>query len=267
MIVPIKVCDEEFSIEIFDEKETVSDIIREKTIYSINDLKLFNKFLNKGDYFIDAGANIGWHTLFGSKVVGNDGKVFAFEPNDKNFNLLESNVKLNKLTNVSVVKSAVTDYVGTGELSCSKVNFGDHVANTEFLNEVEKESIDCTTIDEYIKNNDIDASKIKLIKMDIQGSEPKALEGMKDLIKEHGPTLIIEYSPHHIKLCGSSPFDILAFIDKNDYVPYHIQEDRSLSDDKILQHVTVIDLVNATQKIFADKVSNGFDLLLIKGKR
>jgi len=267
MIVPIKVCDEEFSIEIFDEKETVSDIIREKTIYSINDLKLLNKFLNKGDYFIDAGANIGWHTLFGSKVVGDSGKVFAFEPNDKNFNLLESNVKLNELTNVSVVKSAVTDYVGTGELSCSKVNFGDHVANTEFLNEVEKESINCTTIDEYIKNNDIDASKIKLIKMDIQGSEPRALEGMKDLIKEHGPAIIMEYSPHHMKLCRSSPFDILSFIDKNDYIPYHIQEDRSLTDAAILNHVTVLDIINATQEIFSSGVSNGFDLLLIKGKK
>ena len=267
MIVPIEVCDEKFSIEIFDENETVSNIIREKIIYSINDLKQFKRFLNKGDYFIDAGANIGWHTLFGAKVVGDSGKVFSFEPNNKNFNLLESNVKLNQLSNITPIKSAVTNYTGSGELSCSNVNFGDHVVNTEFLNEIEKESIECITLDEYIKNNNIDASKIKLIKMDIQGSEPKALEGMKDLIKKHGPAIIMEYSPHHIKLCESSPFDILAFIDKNNYVPYHIREDRSLPDNAILNPVSVIDLINATQGIFADKISNGFDLLLIKGTK
>ena len=92
MIVPIEVCGEKFSIEIFDHDETISNIIREDQIYSINDLKQFKKFLNKGDYFIDVGANIGWHTLFGSQLVGDTGKVFAFEPAKKLFNLLGSNI-------------------------------------------------------------------------------------------------------------------------------------------------------------------------------
>jgi len=284
MIVPIKVCDEEFSIQVHDEDECVSNIIREQTIYSINDIKQFNKFLSKGDYFVDVGANIGWHTLFGAKIVGDSGKVFAFEPGNKNFNLLETNIKLNDLQNTVIVKSALTDYTGDAELSCSKRNYGDNVTiplqkigtdiqlqnwyNDKMLNiPGDKEPIECTTLDEYIKNNNIDASKIKLIKMDIQGSEPRALEGMKDLITKHAPAIILEYSPHHIKLCGSSPFDILSFIDKNDYIPYHIREDRSLADDAILNHVTVIDIINATQEIFSSGVSNGFDLLLIKGKR
>jgi FkbM family methyltransferase len=283
MIIPIKVCDEEFKIQVHDEDECVSNIIREQTIYSINDLKQFSKFLTKGDYFVDVGANIGWHTLFGAKVVGETGKVFAFEPGNKNFNLLESNIKLNDLQNITAVKAALTDYTGNAELACSKRNYGDNVTipltktdevklqnwyGDKMVNlPGDKEPIECTTLDEYIKNNNIDASKIKLIKMDIQGSEPKALDGMKDLIKKYSPAIILEYSPHHIKLCGSSPFDILSFIDKNDYVPYHIKEDRSLGDDAILYHVTVMDIIEATREIFASKVSNGFDILLIKGKK
>jgi hypothetical protein len=127
----------------------------------------------------------------------------------------------------------------------------------------DKEEIACTTLDEYIEKNNIDASKIKLIKMDIQGSEPKALDGMKNLIKKYKPAIILEYSPHHIKLCDSSPFDILAFIDKNDYIPYHIREDRTLTDDAILYLPSVMDLIKATEDIFLSNVSNGFDLLLV----
>ena len=284
MIVPIEVCGESFQIQVHDEDECVSNIIREQTIYSINDLKQFKKFLNKGDYFIDAGANIGWHTLFGAKVVGESGKVFAFEPGNKNFNLLDINIKLNNLQNTIAVKSALTDYVGQAELTCSTKNYGDNVTIPLTKDDVEvklqnwygdkmlylpgdKETIDCTTLDTYIECHNIDASKIKLVKMDIQGSEPKALAGMTKLIKEYHPAIILEYSPHHIKICDSSPFEILSFIDIYDYVPYHIREDRTIDDNAILYNTSVIDIINATQEIFSSGVSNGFDLLLIHKAR
>jgi len=280
MIFPVEVCGEKFKIQVHDEDECVSNIIREKTIYSITDLKQFNKFLSKGDYFVDAGANIGWHTLFGAEVVGETGKVFAFEPGTKNFDLLEINIKLNNLQNVEAIKSALTDYVGKAELTCSTKNYGDNVTIPLTKDDVEvklqnwyedkmlylpgdKESIDCTTLDDYISTNNIDSSKIKLIKMDIQGSEPKALDGMEKLIRDHHPAIILEYSPHHIKICDSSPFEILSFIDKYDYVPYHIREDREIPDDMILYNTSVIDIINATQDIFSSGISNGFDLLLV----
>lgn len=276
MIVPVKVCDEEFSIEVFDHDETVSNIIRKDIIYSINDLKQFKKFLNKGDYFVDLGANLGWHTMFGAQVVGETGKVFAFEPIKIIYDLLESNVKLNNLQNVVAVNSAVSNYTGIAQLACSSKNFGDNVVchgdtedklknwyGHEDHVEADRQTIDCTTLDDYIKANMIDASKIKLIKMDIQGSEPHALEGMKELIKTYHPAIILEYSPRHMKICDASPFDILAFMDKNDYVPYHIREQREIPDDAILYNTSVMDLIEATQNIFNSRTYNGFDLLLV----
>lgn len=281
MIVPVEVCDMGFSIEVFDHDETVSNIIREDTIYSINDLKQFKKFLNKGDYFIDAGANLGWHTLFGAKLVGDSGKVIAFEPVKKIFDLLGSNITLNNLHNTIAVNSALTNYTGLSQLACSSKNYGDNVichGDTEqklsnwYGHEdhdiSDREQINCTTLDDYIKNNGIDASKIKLIKMDIQGSEPHALEGMKNLIKEFHPTIILEFSPRHMKVCDASPFDILAFIDKHDYIPYHIREQRDIPDEMILYNASVMDLITATQDILAGNSYNGFDLLLVhKGNK
>ena len=276
MIVPIKVCDEEFSIEIFDHDETVSNIIREQTIYSINDLKQFKKFLNKGDYFVDAGANLGWHTLFAAKAVGDTGKVFAFEPVKKIFDLLALNIKLNHLDNSVAVHSALTNYTGSGELARSSKNFGDNMVchgdteqklknwyGHEDHIKSDREQINCTTLDNYIKSNDIDACKIKLIKMDIQGSEPHALEGMKDLIKQCHPAIILEFSPMHMKICDTSPFDILAFMDKNDYIPYHIREQRDIPDDMILYNTSIMDLIKVTQELFTSGTYNGFDLLLV----
>jgi hypothetical protein len=52
-------------------------------------------------------------------------------------------------------------------------------------------------------------------------------------------------------------------MDKNDYIPYHIREQRDIPDDMILYNTTPLDLINATQEIFSSGVSNGFDLLLV----
>jgi FkbM family methyltransferase len=277
MIVPIDVCDKKFQIEIFGQEDRLSNIIREDTIYSINDLKILKKVLNTGDYFVDAGANIGWHTLFASQLVGNTGKVFSFEPVKKIFNLLVSNINLNELKNTVAINSALTDFNGHAKIICSSSNFGDNMLcytddteqqlHTWYRNQADEfedtETIHSVLLDDYIKINNIDASKIKLIKMDIQGSESYALDGMKNLVKNYHPTIILEFSPRHMKMCGASPFDILAFIDKHDYIPYHIREEHNIADDMILGQPSIPDLLTAISGIFNGNTYNGFDLLLV----
>ena len=49
--------------------------------------------LRPGDTFWDIGANIGWFSLFASKIVGSGGKVFSFEPSPDVFSLLSANIQ------------------------------------------------------------------------------------------------------------------------------------------------------------------------------
>ena len=73
------------------------DSVLSKLIYNgfENDEVSFTaKFLRKGDTFFDIGANIGLFSLTASNVVGNEGKIFSFEPSPKTFSRLKSNIEL-----------------------------------------------------------------------------------------------------------------------------------------------------------------------------
>src|SRR3990167_5247475 len=47
--------------------------------YEAQETELIKKLLNKEDYFFDIGANVGWYSLLASRLVGNTGRVYAFE--------------------------------------------------------------------------------------------------------------------------------------------------------------------------------------------
>ncbi len=75
--------------------------------------------IHTGDTVVDIGANIGYYTLLMSNLVGNGGKVFAFEPEPKNFEILQKNLELNQIKNVIVEQKAVSEFSGIGFLELS----------------------------------------------------------------------------------------------------------------------------------------------------
>lgn len=264
-LVDITVCDKHFEFYIHRKNELLSNMIRENGIYSRNDLIIFSTFLNSGDIFIDIGANIGWHSVFGSLLVGETGRVIAFEPDSKNFKTLEANKRLNALSQLTIENIAISNFIGESELACAKNNCGDNILNTKVLRDVYDyniQSTNCVTLDKYIIDN-ITSNKIKLIKMDIQGSEAFALEGMKTFLSQHKPIIVLEFSPIHLKMCGASPFDILAFIDRNDYIPFQIREELDILKQDILVNATVMNLVEMTEYLLTTP-GWGIDILLIQ---
>src|SRR5262245_11408475 len=77
--------------------------------YGVGELHLFLQLICAGDTVVEVGANIGAHTVFLSRMVGETGKVYAFEPQRIVFQTLCANVALNSLTNVHCFHSAVGD--------------------------------------------------------------------------------------------------------------------------------------------------------------
>ena len=77
--------------------------IEEYGEWSPGETELFQRLVHAGDYVIDAGAHIGAHTLAFSRLVGRQGKVFAFEPQRLLYQILAANVALNSLAGSVVV--------------------------------------------------------------------------------------------------------------------------------------------------------------------
>ena len=67
---------------------------------------LVKRIVRNGDIVVDIGAHIGYYTLIFARLVGPKGKVFAFEPEPNNFNLLIKNIKINGYKNIIPVQKA-----------------------------------------------------------------------------------------------------------------------------------------------------------------
>jgi FkbM family methyltransferase len=177
--------------------------------------------IRPGDVVLDVGANIGYYTLMFARLVGPQGKVYAFEPDPENFALLEENVRLNGHGNVVLVNKAVSDKTGTGRLYLCEDNQGDHRTydSADGRPHVAIETVD---LDRYFQTY---SGRIDFIKMDIQGSEYAAIAGMKGLLKRLGHVkLISEFWPFGLSKCGVEPKVYLDLLEALGFRLYEIDE-------------------------------------------
>ncbi len=182
--------------------------------------KIFKNNINTGDVVLDIGAHIGYYTVIAAKIVGKEGRVYAFEPDPKNFSILQNNIALNGYKNVTLINKAVSDTEGLSNLFLNTKNTGDHrIYKSEKYNKGVK--IETITLDNFFKSN----THIDLIKIDIQGAEVRALKGGQKIIKENENLKIItEFWPKGLKLCGNSAEEYTRFILKNNFKIFEINE-------------------------------------------
>lgn len=183
---------------------------------------LLKKEVTQGMHVFDLGANIGWFTLVFSRLVGDTGHVYAFEPDPYYFDILKENIELNKLKNVSIFQLAASNKVGVSKFNLNKW-FGTYVleSNTITDNQLEVKTI---TLDEFCKTNNV---KADFIKMDIEGSEPKAFEGMKDyVLVNQNIKIISEFNPYAIIDVGGSPEHYLDSLERSGFTINQIVENK-----------------------------------------
>ncbi len=158
--------------------------------YERGSLYIIKKLLKKGDCFVDAGANIGLMSIFGSQCVGSDGVVYAFEPNSKTFEMLLHNIHLNELDNIKPFQ------IGLGSKMDSLPiynNWESGRGSASIVNKSESsthEMINIDRLDKLLKDR-----QPHLIKIDVEGFELEVLRGCgKLLASEKAPMLILEFS-------------------------------------------------------------------------
>lgn len=162
--------------------------------------ELVESEVRPGDVVLDVGANIGYYTLLFARLVGPEGRVIAFEPDPLNFLLLKRNVRANGYRNVELVNKAVADTTGTMRLYLSRDNKGDHRL---YDSRDGREAVDIavTTLDDALAGYD---GRLDFIKMDIQGSEARALAGMTRLLAKYRRLkMVTEFWPIGLQRAGA----------------------------------------------------------------
>jgi len=168
---------------VFDEDELVGLSLVTYGEYSEGEVQVFRNALRPGDVAIDVGANVGALTVPMAKLVGEGGLIYAFEASEANLKLLRRNVDQNGLgAVVNVQPWAASDKIGV--LNVDKQS-ALHAYCRPDINEGEFE-VACITIDS------LNLSKLKLIKIDVDGHELQVLNGAVETISNCKPIIYIE---------------------------------------------------------------------------
>lgn len=171
--------------------------------------RLIESMLDTGMTFVDVGAHVGLFALPASVWVGDAGRVVAFEPHPDNYKMLLENIAQNTLPgNIEAVQSAVSDVTKPVHLFMSTFNTGDHqLFHHGNRNTIE---VQCTTLDNYFP----EGTSIDVIKMDVQGAEAAAFQGMRRVLEENKNIQIIwELSPTQLKDAGSNGRELLEWLE------------------------------------------------------
>jgi FkbM family methyltransferase len=190
-------------------------------VYEPFETDLLQKQVRPGDVVVDVGANIGYYTLLFARCVGPQGRVYAFEPDPTNFDLLQRNIQRNGYTNVTLVRKAVAAQSGTLRLYLCEDNKGDHRTYDSHDGRPSVE-IEAVSLDDYFAGY---RGAIALIKMDIQGAEEGALRGMGRVLRDNpGVRIATELWPIGLQRSGTSAPAFLEYLRGQGFQLYHIDE-------------------------------------------
>jgi len=182
---------------------------------------LVRKRVRPGGTFVDVGANVGYYTLLAAKLVGPAGRVIAFEPVPAEFELMRRGVEANGFhSGVYLEQKALSNKQGRLELYLSAANRGaNSVVETSGEAHV---SVPAITLDEYLGAG----SPVDFIKMDIEGGEGFALEGMQQTLRSNRTIeLAMEFSPWSLEHAGYSPEHLLDLLADDGFVMHIINEE------------------------------------------
>jgi FkbM family methyltransferase len=151
---------------------------------------LISKCVRRGDVCVDVGANIGVHTLTMSKACGDSGKVYAFEPQRSVCALLRQNTL--SCSNVEIFEKIVASHIGLAEMQAGlKGNIGATAVKTvAAAGGSGTAMIETTTLDSALGAADV--SRVRFIKIDVQGYEERVLRGAAQLIETARPFMLVE---------------------------------------------------------------------------
>jgi FkbM family methyltransferase len=188
--------------------------LREKGEYGIGEINQISQLIDSQSSVLIVGAHIGSLAIPIAKICS---ELVAIEANPSNFKLLQTNLKLNNTSNITIHNIAASNKKETIKFQLNTVNSGGSKRvpiNNHYMytyDNPEVIDVEAYSLDNYLSNN-----KFDLVLIDIEGSEYFAMQGMTDILAQT-KNLIVEFLPHHISnVAGVKLTDFL------DNIPGHL---------------------------------------------
>jgi FkbM family methyltransferase len=193
--------------------------------------------LRPGDVFVDVGAYIGYFTIVASRLVGESGSVVAIEPLRASFERLRRNVELNEACNVRALNVAALDRPTELVLWAHPRNPGATVIESPGPEFRREPSVQARPLTEILEAAEI--ARVRVIKIDVEGSEAAVVHGMTALLSEGRDDLeiLVEMHPDRLKQLGATPEAIFRAFEGAGFVGAPIPTVRQAPDQIVFSRV------------------------------
>lgn len=178
--------------------------------------RVYDEFLKPKMTIVDAGANIGLHSLFFSKRVGEEGKIYAFEPGKKIFKRLTENIRNNQVTNIEGLCLALGANQGSAEVVENEEDTSRTFLRSSFSNGAEMPTVTVETLDAFAKVRRLE--RIDFLKIDVEGFESEILAGALNLLARQAIKIIqIELDECSLERAGSEKSAVVSLLINKGY--------------------------------------------------
>ncbi|HKN50361.1 MAG TPA: FkbM family methyltransferase [Actinomycetota bacterium] len=167
---------------------------------------LIDRKLGAGMTAVDLGAHVGYLTIRAARAVGATGRVIAVEPAPLNFALLNANLRRNGFANVLTIPAAAWRKSGTARLEVDPYNTGDHRVFQVDRRDAHVE-VPALALDDLLPEE----LRIDFVKVDTQGADHAAIEGMARTVERWRPPMLVEFWPPGIRAIGEDPLAVADY--------------------------------------------------------
>ena len=191
------------------------------TFYELPELEFIRQNLKSSNpVIVDIGANTGNHLVYFAKIM-QASKVIPIEFHPDIIATLKKHISINQVSNIdlSILGYAIGENSGTSFIK-------EHPAKDLCLTEIDNNIINGTKV-EVMTLDDLIKEKVDFIKVDVQGTEVKALTGAKNLISIYQPDMLVEVAKNHMKdfrkFLEAVKYQTVKAFDHGRYVNFYIQ--------------------------------------------
>ena len=171
-----------------------------------------NRLCRPGMTVVDIGANVGCHALRFARLVGEAGRVVAFEPMAWARGKLSRNIELNGFRNITVEPVALSDSPGSREAYFRSSWLSGEESDPSSLR---RDTIPFDTLDGYVEGRGL--GRVHMVKLDVDGHEFRVIRGAARTLAAHRPLVLIELGPHLLAGAGDDIKEMVEFLSSLGY--------------------------------------------------
>lgn len=183
-------------------------VISRDGVHELGMVQTLEQCLKEGGSFVDLGANEGYFTAIGAGLCGAHGRVIAIEPQVRLLPVIEENLKLNKVSNATLMNVAVGDVSGPAVMHlAATTNTGGSGFHRVTKYRLPTQEVRMMTLEQVL--DECGMKTVDLLKVDIEGYEHEAILGSRRVFQEHRVrALALELHPEILRSRGKDSRDI-----------------------------------------------------------